>query len=174
MQLRLRGAPLSSFELSMTFWRACCSPHHVHGESRLPTIRVSAPFLAVRVATIPVRGRLLAGVLLARWRSTGLQPQRPGGEPSTLSLSFPPRHLLCDISCSSCRSVALAGRVGGPARADGSPRPGTAVARRLHGEPLGGMCARVLPRDVGTPPIPDHVIAVTTIVSGHGPRWARR
>jgi glycosyl transferase family 87 len=117
VHLRLRRAPLTAFELSMTFL-ACLllSPITFTG-NLVFLLFVFCAFLSVRVATIPLGGRLLAGVLLVAMAMTGLSGKDLAGRTANLFVKehgiFVLTMLLLFVA-----SVALAGREPAPAPAE--------------------------------------------------------
>ncbi len=127
VQLRLRGAPPSSLELSMTFL-ACLllSPITFTG-NLVFLLFVFCAFLSIRVAALPIGGRLLAGVLLVAMGMTGLSGKDLVGRTANLFVRdygiFELTMLLLFLT-----SVALAGR---------ESAPGSTV-RRAHDDPARG------------------------------------
>ncbi len=109
VQLRLRGAPPSSFELSMTFLACLLLSPITFTANLVFLLFVFCAFLSVRVATIPIGGRFLAGVLLVAMVMTGLSGKDLVGRTANLFVRdygiFVLTMLLLFVA-----SVALAGR----------------------------------------------------------------
>jgi glycosyl transferase family 87 len=109
VQLRLRGAPPSSFELSMTFLACLLLSPITFTANLVFLLFVFCAFLSVPVATIPIGGRLLAGVLLVAMMLTGLSGKDLVGRTANLFVRdhgiFVLTMLLLFVA-----SVALAGR----------------------------------------------------------------
>jgi glycosyl transferase family 87 len=130
VQLRLRGAPPSSFEFSMTFL-ACLLLSPITFTAHLVFLLfVFCAFLSVRVATIPPGGRLLAGMLLVAMAMSGLSGRDLVGRAANL---FVIDHgiFVLTILLLFVASVALAGRESAPARADN--RDGLAEGQPVTG-----------------------------------------
>lgn len=129
VQLRRRGVPPSSFELSMTFLACLLLSPITFTANLVFLLFVFCAFLSVRVATIPTGGRLLAGVLLVAMTMTGLSGKDLVGRSANLFVRdhgiFVLTMLLLFVA-----SVALAGRESAPGAAesrDGLAARGAAV-----------------------------------------------
>jgi alpha-1,2-mannosyltransferase len=113
VQLRLRGAPPSSFELSMTFLACLLLSPITFTANLVFLLFVFCAFLSVRVATISTGGRLLAGLLLVAMAMTGLSGKDLVGRTANLFVRdhgiFVLTMLLLFVA-----SVALAGRESAP------------------------------------------------------------
>jgi hypothetical protein len=113
VQLRLRGAPPSSFELSMTFLACLLLSPITFTANLVFLLFVFCAFLSVRVATISTGGRLLAGLLLVAMAMTGLSGKDLVGRAANLFVRdhgiFVLTMLLLFVA-----SVALAGRESAP------------------------------------------------------------
>ena len=117
VQLRLRGAAPSSFELSMTFLACLLLSPITFTANLVFLLFVFCAFLSVRVGTIPIGGRLLAGVLFVAMAMTGLSGKDLVGRAANLFVRdhgiFVLTMLLLFIA-----SVALAGRESAPGAAE--------------------------------------------------------
>jgi hypothetical protein len=117
VQLRRRGAPASSFELSMTFLACLLLSPITFTANLVFLLFVFCAFLSVRVATIPTGGRLLAGVLLVAMAMTGLSGKDLVGRSANLFVRdhgiFVLTMLLLFVA-----SAALAGRESAPGAAE--------------------------------------------------------
>ena len=109
VHLRLRGAPLSAFELSMTFLACLLLSPITFTANLVFLLFVFCAFLSVRVATLRPGGRLVAGVLLGAMAMTGLSGRDLVGRTANLFVRdsgiFVLTMLLLFVA-----SVALAGR----------------------------------------------------------------